>query len=224
MHRLAQVLAACLGALPMAGVCTAHTLRAPASVVAQPDGSFEYEFVFTAISQTSLAGSGWNGVVNVMGGIAADCFCFEACAMAPGDSLVMSVTGSLTDPDDSGSVRNWVALCDELGNEATTEVLPHSVLAIDDQSASRMRLSNTPNPFTGQTTFHYATPAAGRVVMRVHDALGRHVATLLDGYRTAGPHSFTWQPEGASHPVPGVYFVRLEADGTVLTRTIVVGS
>ena len=76
MKRLVLVVAACLGILPLlhVSVALAHTIDAPASVLAQPDGSFEYRFVFIAGSPTELAGSGWDGIASVLGGLHGDCF------------------------------------------------------------------------------------------------------------------------------------------------------
>ena len=74
--------------------------------------------------------------------------------------------------------------------------------------------SNYPNPFTHRTTIEYALPASGPVRLSVYDALGREVATLVDGVRQAGAHAAVF--DGTSLP-SGVYLYRLEAAGQANT-------
>ncbi len=74
--------------------------------------------------------------------------------------------------------------------------------------------SNYPNPFTNRTTIEYALPASGPVRLAVYDALGREVATLVDGVRQAGAHVAVF--DGSSLP-SGVYLYRLEAAGQAKT-------
>ncbi len=77
---------------------------------------------------------------------------------------------------------------------------------------------NQPNPFRDQTEILFTLPQTTQVTLRVFDALGRHVATLLDGAPlTAGPQRATWD---ASAMPSGTYLVRLDADGQVQTRLV----
>jgi hypothetical protein len=75
-----------------------------------------------------------------------------------------------------------------------------------------------PNPFAGSTTIRFAVPAAGTVRLAVFDLAGRRVASLLDETRPAGEHAVTWQAAGVPS---GVYFVRLESGGRVVTKRCV---
>jgi len=83
-------------------------------------------------------------------------------------------------------------------------------------------LPNRPNPFNPATTLHFSLKEEGRAVLRIHDAAGRVVRTLLDGPAAAGPASAVWDGnDEAGRPVSsGVYFVRLRADRTTETRKI----
>ena len=76
-----------------------------------------------------------------------------------------------------------------------------------------------PNPTGGRVRVAFSTPAPGPVRLAVYDALGRTVAVLADGPRSAGEHTSTWDASGAA---AGVYLVRLEAGGAVRTRTATV--
>ena len=77
---------------------------------------------------------------------------------------------------------------------------------------------NYPNPFASSTELRFELPAASRVTLRVYDVLGREVATLVDGYRPAGPHTASFT---ADHLPGGVYFYRLETPTSRQTRGMI---
>jgi len=83
-------------------------------------------------------------------------------------------------------------------------------------------LPNRPNPFNPVTTLHFTLKEEGRAVLRIHDASGRVVRTLLDGTAAAGPATAVWDGgDDAGAPVSsGVYFARLTAGKTSETRKI----
>jgi hypothetical protein len=65
-----------------------------------------------------------------------------------------------------------------------------------------------PNPFNPATTLHFNLPAAGLVNFKVYDISGREVASLVNGYRNAGPHEVTFD---ASHLGSGIYICQFHA-------------
>jgi len=50
---------------------------------------------------------------------------------------------------------------------------------------------NVPNPFNAATAIRYELFQSGDVSLVVCDSLGREVAPLAEGYRTAGVHTVT---------------------------------
>ena len=66
---------------------------------------------------------------------------------------------------------------------------------------------NYPNPFNPATTLRYALPFRSHVRLRVFDALGNIVETLIDAETPAGFHAAVWRAKAAT----GIYFYRLEA-------------
>ncbi len=76
---------------------------------------------------------------------------------------------------------------------------------------------NIPNPATKDAEIIFSLPKAGQVRLAVYDAQGRLVKTLAEGTRSAGKHQVS-----VSGLESGVYFYRLEAGGSALTRRMVV--
>jgi hypothetical protein len=75
--------------------------------------------------------------------------------------------------------------------------------------------ANYPNPFNPQTTIGFALPQAAEVRLMVYDVLGREVARLAEGTMPAGQHEAVFDASGLP---TGVYLYRLQADGFVQTR------
>ncbi|MEW6751017.1 MAG: T9SS type A sorting domain-containing protein [Candidatus Latescibacterota bacterium] len=75
-----------------------------------------------------------------------------------------------------------------------------------------------PNPFNAATTLAFTVPHAARVRLQVFDGLGREVATLVDGAVSPGRHAVRFAPTDLA---TGVYFCRLQAEGFVQTRRLV---
>jgi hypothetical protein len=76
------------------------------------------------------------------------------------------------------------------------------------------------SPLSGRGLVRYALPRDGHVRLAVYDALGRCVRTLAHGQGAAGWKQVSWDSRGLS---AGVYFVRLEAEGSgTATRKVVI--
>jgi len=72
---------------------------------------------------------------------------------------------------------------------------------------------NYPNPFNPSTTIEYTLPKSERVVIRIYDALGRKLGTLVDEYETVGKHSVVWDSIHENKGVlsTGFYIYRIDA-------------
>jgi hypothetical protein len=77
---------------------------------------------------------------------------------------------------------------------------------------------NYPNPFNPVTEIQYGVPNAGFVSLRVFDQLGREVASLVNDRQDAGVHTVRFDGAGLTS---GVYFYRLTAGSSVVTRAMV---
>ncbi len=76
-----------------------------------------------------------------------------------------------------------------------------------------------PNPARGVTTLAFTLPDAGDVDLDLYDALGRRVATLVQGAFAPGRHEASW---AASSLPPGLYLAVLRSPGGISTQAVTV--
>ena len=112
--------------------------------------------------------------------------------------------------------------------------IKHLVVNVDNQNSNipseYILYQNYPNPFNPSTTIKYQIPKPGLVQLKVYDILGREVATLVNEYQTAGERSVMFSTDniqqstggGTNHSLlsSGIYFYRLNADGFVITKKL----
>lgn len=80
-----------------------------------------------------------------------------------------------------------------------------------------------PNPAAGPAALRLELPRAARVDVRVFDASGRQVRTLVDGALEAGSHPLVWDgcDRGGRQAEAGVYWIRARAEGQERNERIV---
>jgi hypothetical protein len=83
--------------------------------------------------------------------------------------------------------------------------------------------ANHPNPFNPQTTIEYSLAQSGRVQIRVFDAGGHLVRSLVDRVEAPGEHhvDFDGRDDRGQPLASGVYLYRLDAGRTTLSRKMV---
>ncbi len=81
-----------------------------------------------------------------------------------------------------------------------------------------------PNPSAGEAEVGFTLPQSSQVSLAVYDAAGRSVRRLAEGPYAPGAHGLRWDGRDAEgRPAPtGLYFMRLEAGGRVITRKTVI--
>jgi len=77
---------------------------------------------------------------------------------------------------------------------------------------------NYPNPFNPVTVIEYSVPKSGHISLKIYDVLGNEVETLADGVVKAGRYNLSYD---ASRLSSGVYFYRLQADGFIDTKKMI---
>jgi hypothetical protein len=128
----------------------------------------------------------------------------------------LSTAGGLspTGPAYDGEVEDYlVTIEDDLVTAADGQTVP-TQFALHEA---------VPNPFNPQTTLSFSLPTASHVKLTVYDVSGRLVATLLNEDRGAGRWSVDWNGRDDRQQLvsSGVYFYRIEADGFVETKRMV---
>ncbi len=77
---------------------------------------------------------------------------------------------------------------------------------------------NYPNPFNPTTVISYQLPKEGIITVKIYDILGNEITTLVNGFKTAGRYSVSFD---ASHLASGVYFYQLQSNGYVATKKMI---
>ena len=77
-----------------------------------------------------------------------------------------------------------------------------------------LALWSEPNPARGEARIHFRTPSAGRVRVALYDLGGRRLEQPVDAVLPAGEHV----TRAGRMARPGIYLIRLEANGAVRTR------
>lgn len=84
---------------------------------------------------------------------------------------------------------------------------------------------NYPNPFNPSTVISFTLPEESNVVLSVYNSLGQQVATLINGFMSAGKKSVEFDASQLTSGISskggyasGIYFYKLEAGNFVSTK------
>ncbi len=103
------------------------------------------------------------------------------------------------------------------------EVDPTGAPVVSSGAVRGLLAQNSPNPFASATSIEFELPREADVKLRVYDAAGRRVRTLLEGSRPSGVHRVEWDGRDAAgrSVASGVYLYRLETPAGTETRKAV---
>jgi type IX secretion system substrate protein len=111
------------------------------------------------------------------------------------------------------------SLVTDLSNAGFT-ITSSPVAVPANPAAASLELSPpAPNPSGRSASISFDVPARERVRLSLYDVQGREVEVLTDGEVDAGPHRASVD---AAMLHAGLYFVRLQAEGTELTRRLAI--
>lgn len=142
-------------------------------------------------------------------------------------TLVVSAAGHRPD-----TLRN-ITVIDSVATRVDVALQPIGTPISHEPSmipAKASLFQNYPNPFNPTTTIRYSLPsqsinnAQGRagvgsqVTLKVHDVLGREVATLINEVKQPGTYTLQFD---ASRLSSGIYFYQLRAEGFVETKKLI---
>jgi hypothetical protein len=96
------------------------------------------------------------------------------------------------------------------------------ITAVESQNGVKPKCfaleQNYPNPFNPSTSIQYMVPQSGKVSLKIFDALGRAVVTLVNNVQSAGIHTITWN---ATNNASGIYYYQLSSGINTQTRKLV---
>ncbi len=109
-----------------------------------------------------------------------------------------------------------------LAKSGDSEPENFSIQRISNENRQDLPLSfilhqNYPNPFNPSTEISYQLGVDSFIKLKVFDAMGREVAVLVEGLKSVGNHSVTFDASALSS---GIYFYQLEADGQLITKQL----
>ncbi len=120
----------------------------------------------------------------------------------------------------------------QLTNNSILELLPYDVILSDEMGRIISEGNGDtdipvkfalhpafPNPFNPETTIKFELPIDANVTIKVFDMNGREVIDLVgdESYYNAGYHSVRWNASGNAS---GMYILRFESEGNLLTQKI----
>ena len=84
-------------------------------------------------------------------------------------------------------------------------------------------LKSYPNPFSQTTDFSFDLRKTGSAQIKIYNLKGQLVRSITTGTLAQGNHILTWDgnDDSGNKTTPGIYFYRLQTDGTALTRKVV---
>ncbi len=94
------------------------------------------------------------------------------------------------------------------------------ILAQDDEIPLEgfTLLQNYPNPFNPSTKIKYSIPQAANISIKVFNALGKEIETLVDEYKMAGSYETSFNVKNLSS---GIYFYRIVSGSYSQTKKMI---
>jgi len=142
-------------------------------------------------------------------------------------STPSSGTYSWIVPSTTSDLTQCLIRISDVTNSATNDVSDNvftieKVVSVEDDFSSipddYAIFQNYPNPFNPVTTIYFAIPEISFVEIKVYDALGSEVATILADTKEAGYHHVQFD---ATNLQSGIYFYQLQAGNFIETKKMI---
>jgi hypothetical protein len=141
------------------------------------------------------------------------------------DEVISYLTGydALYDDADGGSENLEVTISGQL-TDGTMFVGTDTIRTKNPGAghSEPQQLHVSPTAVVSKALISYELDASGYVSLRIYDATGRPVRTLVSGEEAAGTHNVLWDgmTDSGLRSAPGIYFVLWSADGRSEIRRI----
>jgi len=140
--------------------------------------------------------------------------------VADGESITVQWNVRVADPTDTLDVTDQIDFDTREGAPAYNWlVLTRGEVTSNEEFTEAPRTfeleQNFPNPFNPSTKINYSIPENSQVTIEVFNVIGRRVATLVDREMVPGSYTVNFD---ASNLSSGMYFYRLQAGSTLITK------
>ena len=144
--------------------------------------------------------------------------------------LIFDMEGTITELDEEAELSIPLTITEETEIQGVPVTINLNGIVYANTSFTRVDVDkdelpaafaleqNYPNPFNPQTKIAFTLDRPGEATLRIYDAVGRQVATLVDGSLSAGRHEAVF--DATNHP-SGVYHYRLTAGGLDIVRSMI---
>ncbi len=203
-------------ALALSGANQAPVINTPGRgagyAVLWTDSTLRYRMTFSGLTGAVTNAHFHNGAVGVSGGVA------QAISfMATDNTLSGSWKLSPAAIDNLRGERYYVNIhtAANPGGEIRAQVRPPNFTAVSVRQVStldavRLNVQISPNPSTEMVTMSFALAQAGKVTMRLYDAMGRAVSEAVEGVWAGGNASAQFNVSNLNN---GVYYCRISLVG-----------
>jgi hypothetical protein len=106
-----------------------------------------------------------------------------------------------------------------------SRIVFHTIQSITNIKSDKVKVpsgyqlyQNYPNPFNPSTIIAYDIPIDGKVTIKIYDALGREVLTLVNKYQKAGDYSVVFNGNNLSS---GVYYYKIKSNEYTFTKKMI---
>jgi len=143
--------------------------------------------------------------------------------IAPGSHIQFMVYFT---PQEARNYRSelWLISNDFHEDTVRVPILASSIMDVDldpiQGPSSFCIIGLHPNPLNSTTSLHYSLPVAGWTTLSVFSSVGRQVAEIESGWKSAGQQTAIWSAEGLPG---GIYVIRLQsAVGARMTKAVLI--
>ena len=142
--------------------------------------------------------------------------------MEPGDTLITSLHVTALQHEGTANVQIQIGTFRNPEVRTTIDFVATTIpTSVEDENAvveNYYLAQNYPNPFNPSTKINYGLEKAGEVEITVYNILGNKIATLVNGIKSAGNHSVSFN---ASNLSSGIYFYKIVTNGFVQTKKMI---
>jgi len=128
-------------------------------------------------------------------------------------SGIPTVNATIEFHADTGLVNNKTSGASILLNSYLIATLSKSILTTVGESQYSQKPPNAPvlenifpNPFNSSSVISFSIPISDEVIVRAYNILGERVATITNGYYSAGVYNISWSPNNLPS---GIYFIKM---------------